>query len=165
MTNPREIIERIGASKEHLLQILIRLQECSGQSYISGEVAQAVAEALAMPLSRVYEAVSFYDMLSDTPRGKYVVEVCDSPPCHYVRGLPVACELEKQLGVSMGETTPDGLFTLQWVPCVGACDIGPVMKIRGQVFGALTAARIGDILNALSGGDESVLEEGYFYAG
>lgn len=165
MTEKRNLVHELGASREQLLLILIKLQEISGASYIDRETAELVAEELNMPISRIYEAITFYDMLSATPRGKYVVEVCDSPPCHYVQGLPVAQELEKQLGISMGESTPNGLFTLKWVPCVGACDIGPVIKIRNQVFGNLTAQRIADILTALTRGDESVLEEGRFYAG
>lgn len=164
MTDKQKRIHDLGASREQLLHILTRLQEISGASYIDQETAELVASELGMPLSRVYEAITFYDMLSDTPRGKYVVEVCDSPPCHYARGLVVAETLERLLGVSMGETTQDGKFTLKWVPCVGACDIGPVMKIHGQVFGNLTEGRIAELLEALSKGDEGVLEEGRFYA-
>lgn len=163
MKDKQELIRSMGVNKEQLLFLLIQLQELSGQSYIDRETAQLVAEELRMPLSRIYEAVTFYDMLSDTPRGRYIVEVCDSPPCHYVRGLLVAQELEKQLGIPMGGTTLDGTFTLKWVPCVGACDIGPVIKVRGKVFGDLTPLRIEEILKALSHGDEKVLEEGRFY--
>jgi NADH-quinone oxidoreductase subunit E len=87
-------------------------------------------------------------MLSETPRGKYIIEICKSTPCHVLKGLNIVNIFEQELNIKIGETTPDNLFTLQYTSCVGACDIGPVAKIGDEVYGNLTKDKIVDIIKS-----------------
>lgn len=144
-----EIIHRNGASKEQLLRILLELQNESEQSYIDEETAQLVAKELGMTFAKMYEVLSFYAMLETKPSAKFVIEVCNSTPCHFSKSQWIADFLEETLGVKMGETTKDGMFAYHFVSCVGACDIGPVMKIKDDVYGHLTKDKVVKILEEL----------------
>lgn len=133
----RAVIRRCGADTEQLLAILLELQSLSRRSYIDEDTAAVVADELGLSLAHVHDVITFYAMLSSTPRGRYVLEVCISAPCYLVKSQRVIGWLEAELGISLGETTPDGLFTLTTTPCVGACEIGPVIKVGDEVYGNL----------------------------
>jgi NADH-quinone oxidoreductase subunit E len=98
--------------------------------YISEQSVLAVAEYLGMPPIAVHEVVTFYNMYNQQPVGKYKLNVCTNLPCQ-LRGADAALAyLERKLGVAMGETTPDGTFTLQQCECLGACADAPVMLVN-----------------------------------
>lgn len=142
-----EIISANGNSKERLLSILLEIQNASGNNYVAEEWAQIVAKELKLPLTKVYNVLTFYAMFSTKHRGKYVIEVCKSTPCHVTKSDAIMQIFEDELGIAIGETTPDNLFTLMHTACVGACDIGPVAKIGEKVYGNLTRKKIVDIIN------------------
>jgi NADH:ubiquinone oxidoreductase subunit E len=97
-----------------------------------------IAEKLNLPLSEVYGVVSFYSLFTTEPRGKYVINVCLGTAC-YVKGSGrIMDNLKKELGVGIGETTSDGLFTLEGCRCIGACGLAPVLTVNEQVHGRLT---------------------------
>lgn len=146
------IIEAHGKSTEGLLSILLEIQEASGESYVQEEWVKLVADQLGLPYSKVYDVLTFYAMFSTKPRGKYVIEVCKSTPCHVSKSHRIVKILEKELGISIGNTTEDKLFTLLYTSCVGACDIGPVIKIGEDIYGDLTADKIIDIIHDYRGG-------------
>jgi NADH-quinone oxidoreductase subunit E len=140
------IIKEKGAVKENLLAILLAIQEASGRNYVHREWAKWVADELGLPLSKVYDVLTFYAMFSTKPRGKFVLEICHSAPCHVAKSAEVVQMFTEELGIKMGETTADNLFTLQYTSCVGACDIGPVVKIGEEVYGKLTRAKVTQII-------------------
>jgi NADH-quinone oxidoreductase subunit E len=150
------IIRQDGAKQENILEILIDLQFASEEGYIDKETAAMVAEELHMTETRVYEIVSYYAMLKDKPQAKYVLKICNSSPCHFSRSEEVCLSLEKKLGVPMGKTTDDGLFAYHYIPCVGACDIGPVIKIKDTVFGNLSDEKISALIDDLRRGKIAV---------
>lgn len=143
-----EIIKKYNSEKEQLLSILLDIQSASGANYVAEECAQAVAQALALPLSKVYDVLTFYAMFNTEPKGKYVIEICKSTPCHVTKAAEVVKMFEEALGITLGQTTPDKLFTLMHTSCVGACDIGPVAKIGDTVYGNLNAAKVSDIIKS-----------------
>lgn len=145
------IIEDKGKSKEHLLSILLAIQNASGKNYVHEKWAQIVANQLDLPLSKVYDVLTFYSMFSTTPRGKYVIEVCKSTPCYVSKSDIIAKMFENELGVKMGETTTDNLFTLLFTACVGACDTGPVAKVGEDIYGDLTRQKIADMIKTYRG--------------
>ncbi len=153
------IIRAKGGDREHLLSILIELQNASGASYISEETANVVAQAMKLTPTHLYDIITFYAMLADQPRGTYVLEICNSTPCYYSKSTQLAALVTAELGVDMGKTTADGLFTPIYVPCVGACEIGPVIKIRDKIYGNLTPEKVTALIaayrtgNAAEGGD------------
>ena len=127
-----------------LINILHAAQSIFG--FLPREVQEIVAFQLQIPVSRVYGVVTFYSFFTMTPKGKYPVSVCMGTAC-YVRGAEaVLDEFQKLLEIKVGETTPDGLFSLDCLRCVGACGLAPVVTIAGKVYGRLTAEKVRDIL-------------------
>lgn len=142
-----KIIKDKGKDKENLLAILLAIQEASGKNYVAKEWAKLVAVELGLPLTKVYDVLTFYAMFSTQPRGKYVLEICNSAPCRVTKSEAVVQMFTEELGIKMGETTADKLFTLQYTSCVGACDLGPVVKIGDKVYGHLTRNKVAEIIN------------------
>lgn len=100
--------------------------------YVSAESEKLVADYLGMPPIAVHEVTTFYNMYNQRPVGKYKLNVCTNLPCQLRDGQNALHHLEKKLGVSMGETTADGLFTLQQCECLGACADAPVMLVNDR---------------------------------
>lgn len=117
-------------------------------SYIPEEAVAAAAEAFDMPKAKAYGVATFYSYLKVGKRGKNVIRICESAPCHVAGADKVVAALEKELGIKMGETTPDGKFTLEFTECVGQCQATPVITINSKPYGDVTAEKISDILAA-----------------
>ncbi len=100
--------------------------------HVSVEAEQAIAEYLGMPVMAVHEVTTFYNMYNQRPVGKFKLNVCTNLPCQLRDGYTALHHLEQKLGVSMGETTADGLFTLQQSECLGACADSPVMLVNDR---------------------------------
>jgi len=126
--------------KSRLIQILHHAQSLFG--YLPRVVQQHVAEKLHIPESAVSGVVSFYNFFSTKPKGKYVINVCLGTAC-YVKGSDgVLRELERNLGVKADtDPTPDGLFSITALRCVGCCGLAPVMVVNGKVYGKMTPAK------------------------
>lgn len=135
----------------NLLQILLKVQSVEEENYISEEVATYVAHKLNIPLSRVYEVVTYFAALSHKPQGKYVIQICNTTVCK-LNGFNDVLEWFKDtLKVNAGETTSDGLFTIKLTPCIGACDVSPAIKIGHKVYGNLDKEKVEGIISALRG--------------
>lgn len=145
------IIEKYNGSKERLIQMLLDLQKESGRNFIPQDCIKELAKKLNMPLSKVYEVATFYSMLNIKPKGKYIIEICKSAPCHVRGSDDISKMLEDVLKIKVGETTRDDLFTLQHSSCFGACDISPAIKIEDKVYGNLTLEKIKKIINMYRG--------------
>ena len=102
------------------------------QGWISQESEAAIAEYLGMPQIAVHEVTTFYNMYNQQPVGKYKLAVCTNLPCQLRGGNQALHHLEARLGITMGETTPDGLFTLQQCECLGACADAPAMLVNDR---------------------------------
>lgn len=102
--------------------------------------------ALGIPVSKVYGVVTFYSLFTMEPRGKYPISVCTGTAC-YVRGVEaVLSEFERQLGIKVGQTTPDGDFSLSCLRCVGACGLAPVAMVGEKIYGRLSVEDVKQIL-------------------
>lgn len=104
------------------------------QGFVSKEAEQDIAEYLGMPTIAVHEVTTFYNMYNQRPLGKYKLNVCTNLPCQLRDGQKALQHLERKLGIAMGETTPDGLFTLQQSECLGACADSPVMLVNDRTM-------------------------------
>lgn len=116
------------------------------QSFVPEEAIIAAAEAFQIPVKEAYGVATFYSMFSVKSRGKYVVRICESAPCHIAGADKVVEALEKELGIKMGETTPDGKFTLEFTECVGQCQATPVITVNGKPYEGVTAEKVPGIL-------------------
>ncbi len=115
--------------------------------YLPEEVQIMIAEGLDIPLSEVYGVSTFYSLFTLNPKGKYQISVCLGTAC-YVKGSQTVLDaVQKKLGIEAGGITPDGLFSLDACRCIGACGLAPVMMINEDVYGRLTAAQVGPILD------------------
>jgi len=131
--------------KEDLISILNETQERYG--YVSEEQMSTIAKGLDISMGEVVEVATFYSFLSTEPLGKNIIRVCKSTPCYIKDYIKVIEILEKELGIKVGETTPDRKFTLQLVNCIGACDMAPAMMINHTLYGNLNGERIKKILS------------------
>lgn len=127
-----EIIEKRKNMETPLMMILSDIQHKYG--YIDLEVQQIVADALNIPVSEVYGVVTFYSYFSLQPKGKYVIGICFGTAC-YVKGSQSLLDaFSNRLGIKEGETTEDGLFTIDILRCIGACGLAPVVSVNGKIY-------------------------------
>jgi NADH-quinone oxidoreductase subunit E/NADP-reducing hydrogenase subunit HndA len=143
----RDICEKHGNKPGELINILHEAQHLQG--YLPEEMQRIIATQLGIPVSRVYGVVSFYTFFTMTPKGKHPISVCMGTAC-YVRGSEKLLEEFKRiLNIEVGETTPDGKFSLDCLRCVGACGLAPVVMIGDRVYGRLQAVDVKKILKEL----------------
>jgi [NiFe] hydrogenase diaphorase moiety large subunit len=138
------IIARHGARPESLLSILLETQRTF--SAIDDRAMEVIAHALALPPARVHAVASFHTFLDRRPRGRFPVRLCRTLSCMLAGRDAVARRLETDLGIRFGETTPDGLFSLDWVSCLGLCDQGPAMMVGERVYGEVTIEKVHEVL-------------------
>lgn len=147
-----EILEQHRNDPSRLIPVLQAVQE--EYRYLPEEVLTFVATALDLPAAHVYGVASFYAHFALEPKGKYVIKLCDGTACHVRQSIPILEALRTRLHVSEERmTTPDMLFTVETVSCLGACGLAPVMVINENVYGQVTPER------AVALVDEIVAEE------
>jgi len=130
---------------------LHEIQDNHPQHYISEEAVEAVGNYLSIPPSHIYGVLTFYTMFSTKPRGKNIIRLCESPPCFLKGSDKIVAKLREILGVKVGGTTDDGLFTLEVCACLGVCGNAPVVMINDDVYGDLTEEKIAVIIERLKG--------------
>jgi len=139
-----EFIQQYAGQPTALITVLHRIQEELG--FVPIEMQVRVAKVLGVPLSEVSGVISFYAFFSLKPKGKYHIAVCKGTAC-FVRGAPKLLDgLTKELGISPGDTTVDGKFSLEVVYCLGCCGLSPVMNVNGSVHGRAKKERVPDVL-------------------
>ena len=145
----REVAKYPADQKQSaVMACLAILQQERG--FISSESEQEVAAYLGMPLMAVHEVVTFYNMYNQKPVGRYKLNVCTNLPCQLRRGNEALAHLEKKLGVRMGQTTADGLFTLQQSECLGACADAPVMLVNDvHMCSFMSAEKLDQLIDGL----------------
>lgn len=144
-----EIKKRYPTTMAAVLPVLWLAQEQFG--WVSEEVMRYVAELLDVPFNHILGVVTFYTMYNKKPVGKYHIQVCANVSC-MLRGSDNLVEhLEKKLGVKVGETTPDKMFTLDEVECLGSCGTAPMMQVNDDYYDNLTAERIDRLLDESKG--------------
>jgi len=137
-----KIMEQYDNDPQQLIAVLLDIQAASGKNCVEKQWAELASAKLNVPLSKIFDLLTFYAMFSTEQRGEYVVEICSSTPCHFSRAEEVVKWFEAAAGIKMGQTTKDGKLSLFFTSCVGACDIGPVAKIGDYVFGNLTEEKV-----------------------
>ncbi|MBC7262999.1 MAG: NAD(P)H-dependent oxidoreductase subunit E [Chloroflexi bacterium] len=138
------------ARRSMLLTALYIAQEQYG--YLTRDAIERVANRLGLPLTEVYSMASFYTLYRTQPTGRYVLQVCEGLSCHLVGGAERLVDyLRKKLGIEVGETTKDGLFTLQTVQCLASCGTSPAMRVNDALYENMTAEKVDELIETLRG--------------
>ena len=144
----KQIIKKHKSDKSAMIAVLQDIQEVF--NYLPKEALKTASSMMKVPMSRVYEAATFYTAFSLKPRGKHIVKICKGTACH-VRGAAILQDrFETTLGIKPGETTKDGKFSLETVNCVGACALGPVVVINTDYHGQVTINKVDKIIKKIN---------------
>ncbi len=149
----KEIIARYPAGRQQsAVMPLLTLAQQQNQNWLPKVAMDYVAEMLGMPPVRVYEVATFYTMYNLEPVGKYMIEVCTTTPC-WLRGSDTIVEsCKNKLGIELGETTKDGLFTLREAECLGACVNAPMCQVGANFYEDLDQRSMENIIDTLAHG-------------
>lgn len=148
-----EIVKNIGYGEDKLLEILLAIQNQSKYNYLSKETIESVSDILDISITKIYGIAKFYNILSTEKRGEYVIQICNSTPCYLKESKHLVSIFEDILGIKMGDITSDGLFSLEYTSCIGACDIAPAVRINNQIYGNLDRSKVFNILAKLKRGE------------
>ena len=135
-----------GGKREMLIPILQEIQE--EQGYLSREAVVAVGRHLNLPASKVYGVATFYNQFRFQPIGRYHIQVCRGTACHVKGSASVLEAIELALGIKAGQTTRDGLFSLEVVACLGACGLAPTININGEFYAGVSPDGVRAILDS-----------------
>lgn len=142
-----EFIRKHGKEKDALIPIMQEIND--DYNYLPKNILKYIAQELEIPLSQVYHVATFYTSFSLKPRGIHTIKVCMGTACH-VRGSPrVLDEIKRHLNIEPGETTKDGVFTLETVNCLGACALGPVVVVDDE-YHPVASSKVGDFLKKIT---------------
>ncbi len=145
----REVVDKYGNNRENLLQILHAIQHATPDKSLHRDDLNALSAVMAIPVADLIGTATFYTMFSLTPRGRHIIRLCESPPCYIMGEENILEAIKARLGIGIGETTPDGMFTLETTSCLGACGVAPVMSVDDDVYGNLTTTRVAEIIDAI----------------
>ena len=140
----RKMLEKYTQDKSNLIQILNEVQEKYG--YIPKVAQEEISKYLDIPMAEVYGVITFYARFSLKPKGKYNIAVCLGTACFVKGSEKVLDRVKELLKIDVGETTPDGLFSIEATRCVGACGLAPVFKVNEEVYGKATPALVDKVI-------------------
>lgn len=142
-----EVFQKYQAIKDNLIQILNEVQEHYG--YVPMNAQKAISEYLNVPMAEIYGVVTFYSRFTLKPKGKYNIAVCLGTACYVKGSQKIMDRLKERLKIEAGETTPDGMFSIEETRCVGACGLAPVFTVNGEVHGKATVKMLDTILDEI----------------
>lgn len=137
------VIKYPPGRRDGLIPLLQEVQEACG--YLSREAVVLIGQHLRLPASKVYGVATFYNQFRFQPLGRYHIQVCRGTACHVKKSMQTLEALQRALGVKPGQTTRDGLFSLEVVACLGACGLAPVVAVNGEFHAGATP----DVVNRL----------------
>lgn len=143
-TAVNEAVLEHGSDGEELIPVLLDVNERLG--FLPTQAMAEISKSMTIPISRVFSVASFYKLLSTEPRGRHVLQFCESAPCHVMGGRHLYQALVEELGLQPGETSPDGKWTFITTSCLGTCGVGPVMIIDDELIGNVTSGMLPALL-------------------
>ena len=142
-----DLFQKYLPEKDNLIQMLNEVQEHYG--YVPMNVQKQLSEFLNIPMAEVYGVVTFYSRFSLEPQGKYKISVCLGTACFVKGSQKIMDRLTDRLKIEAGQTTKDGLFTIEQTRCVGACGLAPVFTVNGEVYGKASVQKLDEVLDKL----------------
>ena len=143
----KELFSTYKPDKDNLIQMLNEVQDHYG--YVPMYVQEELSKFLKIPMAEIYGVVTFYSRFSLEPQGKYKISVCLGTACFVKGSQKIMDRLSERLKIEAGQTTEDGLFTIDQTRCVGACGLAPVFTVNGEVYGKATVQQLDKVLDEL----------------
>jgi len=143
----QKILDSYPVSVDYLLEILIDVDKRKDNHFISEKEIEIISKHLGIKESHVCSVVSFYTLLSTTPRGKYIIQICKDVPCYLNDDFNVLKTVENELNIKVNDTTRNNRFTLEFTACIGCCDEAPAMRINDTIYTNLTKEKVVTIIN------------------
>jgi len=140
----QELMTRYPKSRENLISILQEVQEEYG--YLSRESISRISEYLGLPTSKIFGVATFYNQFKLNAPGRIQIAMCRGTACHVKGSLNLLDACRQALGIEVGQTTKDGLFSLETVACLGCCSIAPAMMVNGKFFGRLDKKKVESLI-------------------
>jgi NADH-quinone oxidoreductase subunit E len=140
--------EHKEAQRESLIPILQEIQESEG--FLSEKSIIQVGKHLNLPTSKIFGVATFYNQFRFEPKGKYHIQICRGTACHVLGSATVLDELQKNLKIKAGQTSKNGLFSIEVVACIGACGLAPVICVNGEFHAKVTSNSIKEIIDSYS---------------
>ena len=140
LSDTRKIIQQYGKKKGVLIPLLQDIQAIYG--YVPKESVELIAKELAIYPVEIYGILTFYTQFYLAPRGRHTIKVCQGTACHVMGGKEILDYLSNKLGISEGETTREGMFSLERVACLGCCGMAPVVVINDNFYGRCTIQKV-----------------------
>jgi NADH:ubiquinone oxidoreductase subunit E len=137
-----DITKKYSQSMENVLHILHELQKNNPQNYLAGEDLIWAADYLNVTYSQIYGLATYYTLFSLKPRGRHIIRVCRSPVCQMIGAGRIFDQIKRNLNVNIGETTYDGMFTLESTECIGQCDRAPCLSVDDAIYGGVKPSGI-----------------------
>ncbi len=147
-----ETLEKYKNVNGSLITVLQKAQEIYG--FLPTDVIYKIAEEMNLTPAKVMGVATFYTQFRFKPVGKYLIMLCQGTACHVNGSERIEKAINDELGISDGETTEDGLFTLKNVACLGCCSLSPVMMVNEETYGSLTPQKVKEILRKLKEGEK-----------
>ncbi len=135
-----------NARRDDLIPILQKVQDACG--FLSREAVIRIGEYLKLPASKIYGVATFYNQFRFQPQGTFNVQVCRGTACHVKGSVKVLDALVREMGIHPGETSRDGVFSLEVVSCIGACGLAPVIAINGEFYAGMTPEKVKTIIDS-----------------
>ena len=143
----KELEKVYKQEKDNLISMLEEVQEKFG--YIPLEAQKELSEYLKIPMAEIYGVITFYSRFTLEPNGKHTISVCLGTACFVKGSKKIMDRLKERLKIESGQTTPDGLFSIDETRCVGACGLAPVFTVNGEVHGKATVQKLDQVLDEL----------------
>lgn len=145
------VLHTYPPTEDSVIEILLTVQRANPQHYVTEEQIRQIASYCNTSESKVSSVVSFYTLISDVPKGTHIIQLCHDVPCYVANSSIIQKTLERLLEIRMGETTSNGMFTLEFSSCLGCCDKGPVMRINDKLHKNCTQEKVKVIISELRG--------------
>ncbi len=141
----QDVLKRYpDAGRDQLIPILQDVQE--GDGYVSEQAVRAIGQHLKVSANKIYGVATFYNQFRFHPIGRFHIQICRGTACHVLGSLSVLNALTQALGIQPGQTSRDGMFSLEVVACIGACGLAPVISVNGEFHAAMTAEKVEKLL-------------------
>ena len=135
-----------NCSRDQLIPLLQEVQDNDG--YISRGAVVQIGEHLDLPASKIYGVATFYNQFRFEPKGKHHILICRGTACHVKSSLEILKSIEEELGIKAGNTTRDGLFSIEVVACLGACGLAPLINVSNEFYGSVTTESVKEIIRS-----------------